>query len=325
VDLFTAYELSEEFTLHEASYLLLGHQPLPLGFPPKNDPHELIRHRASTLASQLISHARTDKLRATYEDSGGVCVLTAAWRWTVTRKDLKDWAKINLVRPAFLFPPLPPLDTVHNVCAAEAGRIGTKRPALTLEYRLALLRIARQINNGQLVAYVLDSSGDFEKLKGHDASVLQMRAFLFDNMNSEENFKNRFTDDNKYDENPASLNMDWAEQIHISPDVACKPFPAPQKVRPMRPFPLEAKQDGGVGRDVLAPAIERAIREARSKQFSAVYLKLRESALNGEEPFKGVIDDNGALCYTNSQNKQSKLTTAALKKRLQRRRAARGQ
>jgi hypothetical protein len=327
MDLFSAYELYEEFTLHDASYLLCGYEPLPPGFPPKNDPHEKIRHRAMMLAIQLVNDARAGKLRATYRKSD-VIQLIGPPEWTVKRNDLKDWAKRKMIRPPFLFPQLPLLDSVRNVATAEAYRFGTQGKVFELEYQRAILRIAQQINNRQVVAYVPDSDGEFARLQGADALVFQMRNFLGRGRRSEQGLPAARQDELMGNSTTAGnvvlTNMDWAERIHIPTEVApAKPATEPQKISPMKSRPREAKQ--GMGGDILTPLIEKVIRDVGSEEFSAVFPRLRELALNGESPFTGFLgDEDGALCYRNPENKLNKLTAAALKKRLQRRRTSRG-
>ncbi|SRR6266404_2266160 len=73
-------------------------------------------------------------------------------------------------------------------------------------------------------------------------------------------------------------------------------------------------------RHILNPAIEKAISSAGSCDNAAVYLQLKELAIGGEPPFTGVVDDGGALAYTNSNNKPDSLSRSALSKRLARRR-----
>jgi hypothetical protein len=328
MDLFTAYELCEEFTLHDVSYLLDGYEPLPPGFSPKNDPHERIRHRAGMLAQQLVNDAKTGKLRATYKDYGGVFLLGGPWEWTVKRNDLKDWAKRKMIRPAFLFPQLPDLNSIRNVATAEAYRFGTQGKVFELEYQRALLRIAKQINKGQVVAYVRDSDGEFAKLQGDDSLIFQMRGFLAKGAKSEHCLtivrEAQPMAESTAAESLISTSMDWADRIHIPTEVAhAKPATEPQKISPMKSRPREAKQ--GMGGDILTPLIEKVIRDVGSEEFSAVFPRLRELALNGESPFTGFLgDEDGALCYRNPENKLDKLTINALQKRLQRRRGGRG-
>jgi hypothetical protein len=212
-----------------------------------------------------------------------------------------------MIRPAFLFPQLPLLDTVQNVAMAEANRAGTQSHGFTLEYRCPLLRIAQQINNGQLVAYVPDADGEFAKLKGDDALVFQMRSFLAVGVKSDERLPDgseSCLSGERTAANLVSTNMDWTERVHIPSEVAltAKSPTEPENARHVRSISGDAKQDDNTGRDILAPVIDKAIRDAGSKDFQVVFLKLRELALNGEPPFNGEIDGS-ALCYTNSQNK----------------------
>lgn len=68
-------------------------------------------------------------------------------------------------------------------------------------------------------------------------------------------------------------------------------------------------------RNILDPAIDKAINNAGGLDSAAVYLALRELALGEESPFTGEIVGN-ALCYTNSKGEPAKLTKDALAKRL---------
>lgn len=68
-------------------------------------------------------------------------------------------------------------------------------------------------------------------------------------------------------------------------------------------------------RNTLDPAIDKAIEKAGNTELADVYLQLKEMALSGEKPFSGVIEGD-ALCYTDDNNKDAKLTKNALGKRL---------
>jgi hypothetical protein len=74
-------------------------------------------------------------------------------------------------------------------------------------------------------------------------------------------------------------------------------------------------------RDILSPAIEKAIAAATDRNPAAVFAQLRELALGEEPPFTGQIDGD-ALCYTDVKNRPAKLTRDALGKRLLRSSAA---
>lgn len=71
-------------------------------------------------------------------------------------------------------------------------------------------------------------------------------------------------------------------------------------------------------RDILDPAIEKAIKTAGSHDTAAVYLALRSLALEEEQPFTGSVEKD-ALCYTDSNNNPKLLSKDALSKRLKRR------
>ncbi|MDQ2819848.1 MAG: hypothetical protein M3Y65_05530 [Pseudomonadota bacterium] len=70
--------------------------------------------------------------------------------------------------------------------------------------------------------------------------------------------------------------------------------------------------------DSLDVAIDKAAAEAGGLRTAAVYLKLRELALNGESPFTGQTDGD-SLCFTNDKNEPDKFTKNALAARLKRR------
>lgn len=65
----------------------------------------------------------------------------------------------------------------------------------------------------------------------------------------------------------------------------------------------------------LDAPIEKAIELAGNQDTAAVYVQLRELALNCEPPFTGALDGD-QLCYTNDNNKLAKLSKGALGKRL---------
>lgn len=68
-------------------------------------------------------------------------------------------------------------------------------------------------------------------------------------------------------------------------------------------------------RNLLDPAIDEAINQAGNMETADVYLKLKELAISGYNPFTGEIEGD-ALCYTNDNNSPDKLTKNALGKRL---------
>ncbi len=71
-------------------------------------------------------------------------------------------------------------------------------------------------------------------------------------------------------------------------------------------------------RNILDPAIEEAIKKAGTTELADVYLQLKELAKDECPPFTGIFEGN-ALCYTNENDIQAKLSKSALGKRLQRR------
>jgi hypothetical protein len=73
-----------------------------------------------------------------------------------------------------------------------------------------------------------------------------------------------------------------------------------------------------VRRDILDPAIDKAIKAASTRDTASVWLQLKELALKEEPPFTGNVD-NGELLYTDSNNKLESFTINALAKRLKRR------
>ena len=75
-------------------------------------------------------------------------------------------------------------------------------------------------------------------------------------------------------------------------------------------------------RDILDPAIDKAISSARSYDNAAVYNELKEMILEGKaRPFTNVREGDGAFEYTDVDNGSPKaFTRNALFKRLKRRR-----
>lgn len=108
----SAYDLLDTFTLHDASYLLCGYAPLSPGPAPRDDPHEIIRHKAGTIASQLVGDAQAGKLVAIKQDIGESWYLAGAPEWIATRQALKNWATAKERKPAFLFPEVRAKNTI---------------------------------------------------------------------------------------------------------------------------------------------------------------------------------------------------------------------
>jgi len=71
-------------------------------------------------------------------------------------------------------------------------------------------------------------------------------------------------------------------------------------------------------RNILDPAIDEAIKKAGTTELANVYLQLKELAKDEYPPFTGIFDCD-ALCYTNENNIQEKLSKSALGQRLKRR------
>ena len=65
----------------------------------------------------------------------------------------------------------------------------------------------------------------------------------------------------------------------------------------------------------LDSPIEKAVNNAGSKKTAAVYVQLRELAINQEIPFTGITGDN-SLSYTGDDGTVKELTKRALGKRL---------
>jgi hypothetical protein len=78
------------------------------------------------------------------------------------------------------------------------------------------------------------------------------------------------------------------------------------------------KRKAQTRQNVLDPAINKAIDIAGSHDSAAVYLALRELALEEEPPFTGHFNGD-ALCYTSAEGQAAELTKNALQKRLRRR------
>lgn len=72
----------------------------------------------------------------------------------------------------------------------------------------------------------------------------------------------------------------------------------------------------------LDAPIDRAIKTAGSDVAAAVFLALKNMALEGKDPFTGEISKAGGLYYTNEGNALDELTLERLSSRLSRRRKA---
>lgn len=97
--------------------------------------------------------------------------------------------------------------------------------------------------------------------------------------------------------------------------------PASETVKPASVTTLQPPPEKGnsvkhkLRTNSLDVPIARAVKQAASLSTGAVYLKLRELALSGESPFLGTTA-GAALCYTDDNNVEKKLTKNALSKRL---------
>lgn len=78
------------------------------------------------------------------------------------------------------------------------------------------------------------------------------------------------------------------------------------------PSPLKINK---LRRNILDPAIDKAIALAGNTELADVYLQLRDLAIEEEKPFNGIIEGD-ALCYTNDNGEPARLTKDALGKRL---------
>lgn len=119
------------------------------------------------------------------------------------------------------------------------------------------------------------------------------------------------------------------EALKASKWVRCAYSGFPPAIEPLQPAPGLIDSTAALpvaieGRPIkhklrantLDAPILKAIKAAESEVLAAVYLALREMALNQEQPFTGTTDGD-ALCYTTDDNKTAKLTKNALRKRIQ--------
>ena len=82
--------------------------------------------------------------------------------------------------------------------------------------------------------------------------------------------------------------------------------------------PISVTRVNKLRRNILDPAIDEAIKKAGTTELANVYLQLKELAKDEYPPFTGIFD-NDALCYTNENDIQAKLSKSALGQRLKRR------
>jgi len=82
--------------------------------------------------------------------------------------------------------------------------------------------------------------------------------------------------------------------------------------------PTSVTRVSKIRRNILDPAIDEAIKKAGTTELANVYLQLKELAKDECPPFTGIFEGD-ALCYTNENDIQAKLSISALGKRLKRR------
>ncbi|MGH8729963.1 MAG: hypothetical protein ACREV9_17785 [Burkholderiales bacterium] len=120
----SVWDVLDEFSLHDAGFLWCEEEPLYhtcMIMP--NDPQETIRRKADLISHQLMAAASCNppKLQATKRYVRDDMYTPQTARWIASRSALKEWAKSNGMRPRFLFPEVPPLDTTQNVAESEVA------------------------------------------------------------------------------------------------------------------------------------------------------------------------------------------------------------
>ena len=111
----------------------------------------------------------------------------------------------------------------------------------------------------------------------------------------------------------------WIEQNEprIGPIFQNPGIPVPEKESVPVPKPPLTRVHK-LRRNILDPAIDKAVKKAESNNLAEVYLALKELALAEEPPFTGEINGN-SLLYTNSNNELKSFNREALRQRLKRR------
>ncbi|MBX9849176.1 MAG: hypothetical protein K2X64_07775, partial [Rhodocyclaceae bacterium] len=118
-----------------------------------------------------------------------------------------------------------------------------------------------------------------------------------------------------------NINTDWLDEVPLSmPQAAPASETATPATAPALPQTAEVLPTirHKLRRNFLDAAIEEAILKAGSLDTAAVFLHLREMALNSKIPFTGLIE-GAALLYTREDQKIGRLNKPNLGKRLKRR------
>ena len=143
--------------------------------------------------------------------------------WIAARENLKAWARRTNLRPSFLFPLVPELVTIYHFIREESYKVGgTQKHLVELGYFKARERVAQEILNGKLKAYVYDSEGDPKMVSGDHEYMQQIRIFLREG----EKYK-RWTEYSQFlphldlDQPPRAhqrsrvINLDWVSSAYI--------------------------------------------------------------------------------------------------------------
>jgi hypothetical protein len=167
-NLYEEYLVFDSFTLGDAAFLFRELHP---DRPGMNIDHGPVR----LLVEKLMLDK--DRLQARFRGEEGQ--ESNPNHWTATRENLKDWARRTNLRPLFLFPRLPELIGIDQFLSEESYKASeTQKHLIDLAYYKARNRIAQEISNGKLKAYVYDSEGDPEMMTGDHEYMEQIRSFL---------------------------------------------------------------------------------------------------------------------------------------------------
>lgn len=98
------YDFFDSFTLHDASFLLLNFDPLPIYPRLQDDESKKKYHIADAMTEQLMASVKSGQLAAIKKDIGSDWCLAGPPEWEIKRSDLKKWAAERKINAKFLFP-----------------------------------------------------------------------------------------------------------------------------------------------------------------------------------------------------------------------------
>lgn len=124
------YDYLDSFTLHDASFLLLDLDPLPVYLQLKDDESVKKYHAAGAMAEKLMASVKAGQLVAIKKDIGSDWYLAGPPEWEVKRSDLKKWAAKRKIKPKFLFLEKRALNNDSEQCKYTTPKIEVMKEAM---------------------------------------------------------------------------------------------------------------------------------------------------------------------------------------------------